>query len=111
MTFDKFEEIVKKHKPEIEVTSHGFHTSKVNIGVVFKKGGRAYSYSGSYCDVLNRIGIKAITKGRYNQYMNILKNYKENNGKPCLFGTFNYDKDIGRIESEIKRFDTEFEII
>ena len=66
MTFKNFKEIVNQKYPDAEVFKHGdFAGNAINVTVIFTPNGRAYQYNGNYCEVLNKLGIKAIYKHQY----------------------------------------------
>ena len=80
MTFKTFEGIVKEHRPEIEVAPHGQYLGVVNsvsVAVIFNPPhGKVYHYNGTYCDVLNRLGIKACYRSQLNTLQENLKRLK-----------------------------------
>lgn len=91
MTFAKFEELVKGKHPNARVFKHGeFAGNKINVGVCFdyvenSKFNNTYQYNGTYCEVLNRLGIKAIYKHEYNALVSTLENAKKRNGTKNIF--------------------------
>lgn len=82
MTFKKFEEIVKAHRPEITVYPH---SRSEFVGVQFTPTGRIYDYAGSYVQVLNRLGIKAITKADLHQLQDHLSKLEAEDGKESIW--------------------------
>ena len=116
MTFNEFEAIVKEHRPEITVFSHGeFSGSKINVAVIFNPSGhgKVYQYNGNYCNVLNRLGIKAIySEDLWNLEM-CLKREIETNGQPNIFTDEPIDnsEDIARLEKEIAEIKRDYIIV
>ena len=67
MTFKKFEEIVKAHRPDVTVHKHNTYAEEKSnfcVFVVFNEGtpneSRVYRYNGSYIDVLNKLHINTV---------------------------------------------------
>ena len=91
MTFAKFEELVKGRYPNARVFKHGeFAGNKINVGVCFdyvenSKFNNTYQYNGTYCEVLNRLGIKAMYKHEYKALVLALENAKKRNGTTNIF--------------------------
>lgn len=91
MTFAKFEELVKRQHPNARVFKHGeFAGNKINIGVCFdyvenSKFNNTYQYKGTYCEVPNRLGIKAIYKHDYKALVSNLETAKKRNGTKKYF--------------------------
>lgn len=91
MKFAKFEELVRRKHPNARVFKHGeFVGNKINVGVCFdyvenSKFNNTYQYNGTYCEVLNRLGIKAIYKHEYNALVSTLENAKKRNGTKNIF--------------------------
>ena len=87
MTFSKFEELVKEKRPNATVFKHGeFAGNKINVAIIFNgEHGKVYQYNGTYCEVLNRLGVKAIYKHDYNALVSALERYKKMNGTPNIF--------------------------
>jgi hypothetical protein len=116
MTFNEFERIVKEHRPEITVYPHGdFKRNKINVTVIFNPSGhgKVYHYNGSYCYVLNKLGIKAIySEDLWNLEM-CLKREIETNGEPNIFDDEPMDnsEDIARLEKEIEEIKRDYIIV
>lgn len=87
MTFSKFEELVKEKHPNATVFKHGeFAGNKINVAIIFNgEHGKVYRYNGTYCEVLNRLGVKAIYKHDYNALVSALERYKKMNGTTNIF--------------------------
>ena len=116
MTFKTFEGIVKEHRPEIEVAPHGQYLGVVNsvsVAVIFNPPyGKVYHYNGTYCDVLNRLGIKACYRSQLNTFQENLKRLKTKHGKLSVFGyLIDNTEEIQRYEEIIARIEREFIII
>lgn len=116
MTFKEFEAIVKEHRPEITVFSHGeFSGNKINVAVIFNPSGhgKVYKYNGSYCYVLNKLGIKAIySEDLWNLEM-ALKRAIESHGTPNIFSneTIDNTEEIARLEKEIEEIKRDYIIV
>ena len=117
MKFSKFEELFKKKYPYGKVVAHGKFAGTQKNGkttLIFFTDGRCYEYYGAYEDILNRIGIKVISKSRYNDIVMTLENYRSMNGRPKLFekdGCEDYSKDISRLEAEIEEINNNYLIV
>jgi hypothetical protein len=87
MTFAKFEELVKEKHPNATLFKHGeFAGNKINVAIIFNgEHGKVYQYNGTYCEVLNRLGVKAIYKHDYNALVSALENAKKRNGTENIF--------------------------
>jgi hypothetical protein len=91
MTFARFEELVKAKHPDAEIFKHGeFAGNKINVAVIFHKNsfgeGKVYQYNGTYCEVLNRLGVKAIYKHDLDSAIATLEQYIRTNGEDDWFG-------------------------
>lgn len=107
MTFVEFEKIVKSKHKEAEVFSHGtFAGNKINVAIIFRPNGKVYKYNGTYCEVLNRIGIKAIYKHSLENVKNILSLYKNNNGQINIFSKkpMDYTEEIKKYEAMLNDY-------
>lgn len=113
MTFANFESIVKDKYPEAEVFAHGeFAGSKINVTVIFEPNGKCYSYNGTYCEVLNRLGIKAIYKHDLESYRATLEMYKRTNGTKGFFGdTIDNTESIANIEADVADFEKNYIVV
>lgn len=113
MTFKRFEEIVKGKYPEAELFAHGeFSGNKINVAIVFEPHGKVYKYNGTYCEVLNRIGIKAIYKHDLESYRATLEMFKRTNGTEGFFGeVIDNTESIANIERDIADFEQNYIIV
>ena len=123
MTFKKFEELLKTKYPEAGACMHSKfagteHNKKVEIH--FTPEGKCYEYYGAYEDILNRLGMKVISKSRLASEESALRRYKEMQGKPDpFFGIFNsddngvldYSKEITEYEERIARLKRDYIIV
>ena len=67
MTFKAFQTIFLSKYPNGEAIPHGALAGTegtLKTSIVFKPGGRCYSYKGAYEDVLCKLGINTISKER-----------------------------------------------
>lgn len=105
MTFKQFEQIVRERRPDVEVFQHGNFTNKttLSVAVIFNGGkSKTYLYHGSYVDVLNRLGIKAVTKAGVQTLQNALQRCKELNGTKAFFGRVqDFTEEIAYYEEEL----------
>ena len=106
MTFTRFEELVKEKHPKARIFSHGEYAgNKINVTIIFNgtNNEKVYQYNGTYCEVLNKLGIKAIYKHDYENLKSTLESYKEKNGTKCpFFGTvYDYNDRIDELVREI----------
>lgn len=117
MTFKTFEGIVKEHRPEIEVAPHGQFSgsgNSVSVAVIFHPHGKVYCYNGSYCYVLNRLGIKTIYRSELTTLQEYLKRLKDEHGKVSAFWgdeIVDNSEEIKRREEELARLEREFIVI
>lgn len=115
MTYQKFKAIAEKYRPDIKVSQHGDYCtgkSRYTLGIIFYRDGkesRVYNYSGTYAEILNRLGIPVITKSDYMTTVNQLEYYKESNGTICpFFGIINdFSEQIKEYEEKIKYFNSD----
>lgn len=96
MTFDRFEQLVKAKYPGVKLFPHGKFAegvkSKINVGVIFHENSKVYTYNGTYCEVLNRLGIKAIYKHDLKAAEEHLEYAKNTNGRENIFSGKIIDK-------------------
>jgi hypothetical protein len=87
MTFTRFEEIIKEKYPKAVVTSHrgngrycGNNGNATTVCMRFNgEYSKTYKYNGTYCDILNKLGIKTIYKHDYDALITAFNKEKENN--------------------------------
>ena len=115
MTFSKFEELVKEKHPNIRLFKHGkFAGNKINVAIIFNgEHGKVYQYNGTYCEVLNRLGVKAIYKHNYNALVSAHERYKERNGTKNIFtgDTIDYSKEIEEYTNRINNIQANYVIV
>lgn len=115
MTFARFEELVKEKHPEAELFKHGeFAGNKINVAIIFNPNGKVYKYNGTYCEVLNRLGVKAIYKHDLENVKNTLKLYIKSNGKEDGFGfgiVYDYTDRIKEMQEQIANYETNYVIV
>lgn len=92
MTFKNFENIIKERRPDIfkvwehkDFTSYYGSDKTIHVAVKFSEYGKVYNYTGTYCEVLNKLKINAIYKHNYIALQNALNNAIAENGKKCKF--------------------------
>lgn len=118
MTFAKFEELVKEKHPQAEVCKHGeFAGNKINVAVIFNPNGKPYQYNGTYCEVLNRLGIKAIYKHDLISLKLTLEDYIAKHGTKKRFVFFdedefyNYSNAIKELTERIADYEANYIIV
>lgn len=113
MKFEKFEEIVKSKYPKAEIFAHGvFSGNKVNVAIVFEPHTRVYKYNGTYCEVLNRLGIKAIYRHDLDAHIKTLEMLKNMNGQESFFGmVIDNTQEISRFEKDLKDYQENYIIV
>lgn len=118
MTFARFEELVKANHPDVEIFKHGeFAGNKINVAIVFSKNafgeGKVYQYNGTYCEVLNRLGIKAIYKHDLDNAKSVLDRYVREHGTRNVFfgGVRYYDKEIKEWSERVADYEANFVIV
>ena len=105
MTFTEFKAIVKSKYPQAEVFKHGdFVGNKINVAVVFTPQSKVYKYNGTYCEVLNKLGFKAIYKHNLEAVKNALAKAKAEHGTKDEFFGLEIDniEEIARLEADLK---------
>ena len=88
MTFTSFEKAFASKYPEGKVFGHGTFggtEGSAKVTVCFTETGKAYKYSGSYENILNRLGIKFVTKKTVDEYTEKLRRAEEMNGEESGF--------------------------
>jgi hypothetical protein len=114
MTFATFETLVKKKHPAVEIFKHGeFAGSKINVAIVFKPNGKVYQYNGTYCEVLNKLGIPSIYKHDYEAAVSTLTKYKALHGtQDEFFGiVFDYSREIEEHTNRLNDFEQNYIIV
>ena len=109
MTFTEFEVIVKNKYPQAEVFKHGeFVGNKINVAVIFTPQSKVYKYNGTYCEVLNKLGFKAIYKHNLEAVKNALAKAKAEHGTQDEFFGLEIDntEDITRLEADLKEYES-----
>lgn len=109
MTFEKFQSIVKEKRPDVVVHKHGDFTTKATLGVavIFNFGkSKVYVYNGTYCQILNRLNIPAVSKTDIFNIKVVLQHYKEEHGQPNLFfdGVNDFSQEIAFYEQELEKY-------
>lgn len=118
MTFARFEELVKEKHPNAKLFRHGeFSGNKINVTVCFNyvEGSdfnKVYHYNGTYCEVLNRLGVKAIYKHDLVSIHNCLDRAKRTHGQKGWFGdVIDNTEEIARLEKEISDYESNYVIV
>jgi hypothetical protein len=114
MTFRAFEQLVKAKYPEAEIFRHGeFAGNKINVAIVFTPHTKVYKYNGTYCDVLNRLGIKAIYSHDLENARRYLQHLKDTNGEENIFTgeAMDYTEDIAEYTARIETYEKEYVIV
>ena len=115
MTFEKFEELVKEKHPNAKLFRHGeFAGNKINVAVIFSgEHGKVYRYNGTYCEVLNHLGIKAIYKHDYDNLVSALEMAKKRNGTQNIFfgGIVDCSREIEEYSHRLNDINENFVIV
>lgn len=115
MTFPAFESLVKDRYPEAEVYPHGSTKNSIAVQVQFKPGGKTYSYNGSYCYVLNRLGIKAIYEWDLRELKHTLELLIRTDGEPNPFDLsckpMDNSERIEELRTQIREYETNYLVI
>ena len=115
MQFKEFERLVKEKHPNAEVTAHGKFggDSKIGVTVIFEPMGKCYHYNGTYCEVLNRLGIKAVYRHDYENTKRVLEKMRRDHGTRNYWfgGIIDYTLEIASFEEQIKEYENEYIII
>ena len=107
MTFETFKAFAESARNDITVYRHGEYANDRNkVGVVFNGNSKVYSYSGSYSDVLNALGIEHTTSDIIWRLENRIASLEANNGKVNIFSKSIIDNSM-EIEELRKRLDAE----
>ena len=107
MTYKEFKAIVAAEKPDLTVSQKS-KTQDGGVMVTFKPGGKAYIYTGSYQQILNKLGIDKMGKNEKAEALLNLQNqldyYKQHNGKKSIFTgkMADYAAEIADTERKIK---------
>lgn len=115
MTFERFEKIVNKFRPDVKVSKHGdfcVNKSRNTLGIIFLKNGKeskVYNFSGTYIQILEKLNIKVVTREEYDGVKQQLEIYKKENGTEDIFFGFTIDNTnhIKELEELIKEFDSD----
>lgn len=109
MKFCEFKKTVEERKPEVTVYQHGTPNT---VDVLFNNSNKLYTYRGTYCEVMNRLGIKSMTKCDLWQYEVQLINAKQKHGSVDLFGdVIDNTAKIRELEMQIESIKNEYVII
>lgn len=115
MTFETFKKIAESHRSDIIVSIHGdycYNKSKNTLGIIFIKDGKkskVYDYSGTYAEILNKLGVPTITKSDYITAKKQLEYYKEHHGSIGFFTdeVFNFTEEIRQYEQKITEYESD----
>ena len=81
MIFEQFAELALTVNGVTDVHSHGGKD-----GAVIEFGRKAYKYSGSYADILRRLGVRVCYSHDLATLENALQRAKDTHGKKSAFG-------------------------
>lgn len=75
--------------------------------------GKIYQYNGTYCEVLNRLGVKAIYKHDYNALVSALEGYKKMNGTTNIFSgiVVDYSREIEEYTNRLNDVNANYVIV
>ena len=115
MTFNRFTAIVNEKYPNAKMYMHGeMAGNKINVAIIFSgEHGKVYQYNGTYCEVLNKLGIKAMYQHNYAELKNRLAKAKALHGTEDKFFGFTYDKseEIEELTSLLNEVERDFIIV
>ena len=117
MTFDTFAKIVHSQRPELEVHPHGSARGNYSgarggkcgnaprVAVIYPNG-KLYQYSGSYGEVLGKLGIKTVDRSDVMTLEANLRSARERHGKPNIFSAgkpLDLSGEISRLEASLAK--------
>lgn len=114
MTFSNFKNIVKEKYPEAEMFAHGeFAGNKINVAIIFNPNNpKVYKYNGTYCEVLNKLGFKAIYRHDLENQIATLEMLQKLHGTEGFWGDIiDNSKEIERVEQDITNFKENYIIV
>ena len=112
MTFKTFEAIAAEHRPDVVVHADKTFGGVPDIAVYFKRTdgthSKVYSYRGSYQQVLNRLGIKVVSKSDIHNIKYQIELLNARNGKPNLFTKriINNSTEIARLQAQLEEMNS-----
>ncbi len=66
MNLTEFTSIVRNKYPNAVIhRQETYLDNRMKIMIMFYRYGKAFTYKGTYCEILNKLGIKAITKTEF----------------------------------------------
>lgn len=124
MTYKTFAAIAATYRPDVEVTRHNGFQEQSGVGVVFRgddcslagntdhhseRENHIYRYKGSYSDILNRLGIKVVTREDYENTRWALERAREQHGKINIFSGKPQDRsrEIAEYEELLQKFESD----
>lgn len=116
MTFTQFKRIAETFRTDVHVFAHGEFagTGKDTVCITFRKANgresKVYTFRGTYAEVLNRLGIKVVTKSDVAAVREELAHYQKGHGKPNLFSNgkaCDYSRQIAREEARLAAYFTD----
>lgn len=116
MTFERFENLVKDKHPNARIFKHGEYAgNKINVAIIFNGtyNEKVYKYNGTYCEVLNKLGIKAIYKHDYDAIVSSLEFFKKRNGSINMFSkrAVDYYREIEECIDRLHDIDANYVIV
>ena len=77
------------------------------------KFNKTYQYNGTYCEVLNRLCIKAIYKHDYDSLVSTLERYKKMNGTTNIFfgDIVDYSREIEEYTNRLNDVNANYVIV
>lgn len=116
MTFNQFTAIVNAKYPNAKMYMHGkMAGNKINVAIVFNGTNeeKVYQYNGTYCEVLNKLGIKAMYQHNYDAVKDHLAKAKALHETEDEFFGFTYDKseEIKELTSLLNEIERDFIIV
>lgn len=112
MTFNQFRTAVENYRNDVIVSKHGDYCSnksKNTLGIVFINNGKqskVYNYSGTYSEILTRLGIPHATQAEIETVKTEIEQLKKRNGQKKMFGNGIVDN-----TEEIKKYKKKLEYL
>lgn len=118
MTFKKFESLFKGKYPNgtvypHDVYEHGVPGRVQKVAVEFAPGGKVYKYAGAYEDILCKVGVKVISRERFESLCSSLKALTDANGTQDIFfgGVIDNTAEIEDLTRKVDEYRKNYQIV